>query len=377
MGAPKLAVKPGPQQGRELRFLHVRPNQPTPQTQTGVGFALLAALLFGISAPFAKLLGREESPQLLAGLLYLGSGCGLSLVWFVHRRTRREAPLTPADVPWLASAIALGGVLGPLLLMLGLVRTPASSASLLLNLEGVFTAVLAWFVFRENVDRRIALGMIAIVAGGVLLSWEGRAALGGLGGPLLIAGATLCWAVDNNLTQKVAAGDPVQIAMLKGLVAGTVNTGIGLIRGAPLPAAPALAATLVVGFLGYGISLVLFVLALRQLGTARTGAYFASAPFVGAAASLLIFHERPTIAFALAAALMALGVWLHITERHEHEHHHAELEHEHMHVHDDHHRHHHLPGDPPGEPHAHPHRHEPLVHTHKHYPDIHHRHDHE
>ena len=362
---------------RELRLLHVRANQPSRQRQRGIGFALLAALLFGVSAPFAKLLGREETPQLLAGLLYLGSGVGLSLVWLAARRRRREAPLTRADLPWLASAIAFGGVLGPLLLMLGLVRTPASSASLLLNLEGVFTALLAWFVFRENVDRRIAAGMLAIVAGGTLLSWEGRAELGGLGGPLLIAGATLCWAVDNNLTQKVAAGDPVQIAMLKGLVAGAVNTGIAVIRGAPLPAMSAVAGALVLGFLSYGISLVLFVLALRQLGTARTGAYFSSAPFVGAAASLLIFHERPTMALAASALLMALGVWLHVTERHEHEHRHEALEHEHMHVHDDHHHHEHLPGDPPGEPHSHPHRHEPLVHTHRHYPDIHHRHDHE
>lgn len=352
-------------------------NQPSRQSQRGIGFALVAALLFGVSAPFAKLLGREEAPQLLAGLLYLGSGLGLSLLWLVRRRTRRETPLARADVPWLAGAIAFGGVLGPLLLMLGLVRTPASSASLLLNLEGVFTALLAWSVFRENVDRRIALGMLAIVAGGVLLSWEGRAELGGVGGPLLVAGATLCWAIDNNLTQKVAAGDPVQIAMVKGLVAGTVNTGIAMMRGAPLPAGLALAGALVLGFLSYGISLVLFVLALRQLGTARTGAYFSSAPFVGAAASLLIFHERPTIAFAAAAALMALGVWLHVTERHEHKHAHEAVEHEHPHVHDDHHRHEHLPGDPPEEPHSHPHRHEPLVHTHRHYPDIHHRHDHE
>ena len=357
--------------------MHVRANESSRQSHRGIGFALLAALLFGVSAPCAKLLGREEAPQLLAGLLYLGSGGGLSLLWLALRRRRREAPLTRSDLPWLASAITFGGVLGPLLLMLGLVRTPASSASLLLNLEGVFTALLAWVVFRENVDRRIALGMIAIVAGGVFLSWEGRSQLGGIAGPFLIAGATLCWAIDNNLTQKVAAGDPVQIAMLKGLVAGAVNTGIAMLRGVPLPGMSVLAGALVLGFMSYGISLVLFVLALRDLGTARTGAYFSSAPFVGAAASLLIFHEQPTIAFAAAAALMALGVGLHITERHEHEHRHEEIEHEHMHVHDDHHRHEHAPGDPVGEPHSHPHRHEPLVHTHRHYPDIHHRHGHE
>lgn len=346
----------------------------------GVGLALLAALLFGVSAPFAKLLLQSAAPQLLAGLLYLGSGVGLGIVWLVRRRAAREAPLTGRDVPWLAGAITFGGVLGPALLMLGLSRTPASSASLLLNLEGVFTALLAWFVFRENFDRRIALGMVAIVAGGVVLSWEGRAELGGLWGPLLVAGATLCWAIDNNLTQKVSAGDPVQIAMLKGLVAGSVNTALALALGATWPALPRLGGALVLGFLSYGVSLALFVLALRNLGTARTGAYFSSAPFVGAAVSLVVFRERPSVALGAAAALMGLGVWLHLTERHEHEHHHEAMEHEHPHVHDAHHQHGHAPGDPPmtdPRPHSHRHRHEPLVHTHPHYPDIHHRHGHE
>jgi drug/metabolite transporter (DMT)-like permease len=343
----------------------------------GVAFAVVAAILFGVSAPFAKLLGRAEAPQLLAGLLYLGSGVGLTLVWLARRRSKQEAPLSRADGPWLAGAIVFGGVLGPLLLMVGLARTPASSASLLLNLEGVFTALLAWFVFHENFDRRIALGMAAIVAGGAFLSWEGRADFGGISGPLLIAGATLCWAIDNNLTQKVSAGDPVQVAMLKGVVAGTVNTSIAVTLGAAWPGLPTLAGALVLGFLSYGVSLVFFVLALRHLGTARTGAYFSSAPFVGAAVSLIVFRERPSLAFAAAAALMALGVWLHVTERHEHEHGHELMEHEHQHVHDEHHQHSHSPNDPPGEPHSHPHRHEPLLHTHDHYPDIHHRHGHE
>lgn len=189
---------------------------------SGIGLALVAAALFGLSAPFAKLLLRDASPQLLAGLLYLGSGFGLSLV-YAYRRTGkaapREAPLTRDDLPWLAGGIAFGGVAGPLFLMFGLFRTPASSTSLLLNLEGVFTTALAWVVFREHVHRRIALGMFAIVAGGILLSWGGRLAWGGLTGPLAVIGACLAWAVDNNLTQKVSASDPVQITMLKGLVA--------------------------------------------------------------------------------------------------------------------------------------------------------------
>ena len=359
-------------------------HEPTSGRQhRGVGLAMLAAVLFGLSAPLAKLLLGQTTPQLLAGLLYAGSGLGLLVAWIVRRRgsrTSREAPLARRDVPWLAGAIAFGGVAGPLLLMLGLVRTPAATASLLLNLEGVLTALLAWFVFRENFDRRIALGMVAIVAGGVVLSWEGELAVGGVAGPLAIAGACLSWAIDNNLTQKVSGGDPVQVAMLKGLVAGAVNIGIALALGARLPSVGTSAAAMALGLASYGVSLVLFVLALRRLGTARTGAYFSLAPFVGAGVSIAIFHERPTAYFLAGAALMAAGVWLHLTERHEHAHAHEAMEHAHAHVHDTHHQHVHGPDDPPVTdpvPHAHPHHHEPMTHEHAHYPDLHHRHGHD
>jgi drug/metabolite transporter (DMT)-like permease len=357
-------------------FSHMR------ASRRGVGLALGAAVLFGVSAPFAKLLLKDAAPQQLAGLLYLGSGLGLGIVWLRVRyspEVARETPLTPRNLPWLAGAIVFGGVLGPLLLMTGLARTPASGASLLLNLEGVFTAPVAWFVFRENFDRRIALGMLSIVAGGLALSWEGRLAWGGLAGPLAVAGACLCWAIDNNLTQKVSAGDPVQIAMIKGLVAGSVNTAIAFLLGATLPAVPRVGAALALGFFSYGVSLVFFVLALRHLGTARTGAYFSTAPFAGAALSLAIFRERPTPLFIVAAALMAIGVWLHLTERHEHEHRHDAVDHDHTHVHDGHHQHIHSADDPPvtdPTPHTHRHRHEELAHSHAHYPDIHHRHAH-
>ena len=350
------------------------------RAQPGVTGALVAAALFGLSAPLAKLLLRDAPPQLLAGLLYLGSGTGLALFWTKRRSGKREATLTRNDAPWLAGAILFGGGLAPVLLMAGLSRTPASGASLLLNLEGVFTAALAWLVFRENFDRRIALGMVAIVAGGVLLSWEGHLAWGGLAGPLMVVGACLAWGIDNNLTQKISAGDPVQIAMVKGLAAGTVNTAIALALGARWPSVGVIGSALVLGLLSYGVSLVLFVLALRQLGTARTGAYFSTAPFVGAAVSLLVFRERPALLFIAAAGCMALGVWLHLTERHEHDHVHEEIDHAHAHVHDDHHRHAHTTEMPPVTdpiPHAHPHLHGPMIHLHGHYPDIHHRHDHE
>ena len=348
----------------------------------GVGLALTAALLFGASAPLAKGILREVSPQLLAGLLYLGSGTGLLALWVARRRiassarSASEASLGRTDLPWLAGAILSGGVLGPLLLMLGLTRTPASVASLLLNLEGVFTAALAWVVFREHVHRRIALGMAAIVTGGALLSWEGHLAWGGLTGPLAVAGACLAWSVDNNLTQKISASDPIQITMLKGLVAGATNTAIALGLGARWPSGSVVAAAAVVGFFGYGLSLVLYVRALRELGTARTGAYFSLAPFIGAALGILLWREPATLGFLAAGALMGLGLWLHLTERHAHGHTHEALEHAHAHVHDVHHQHAHGPDDPPGEPHTHPHRHEPLTHHHPHYPDIHHRHSH-
>ena len=349
----------------------------------GVAYALGAAALFGASTPFAKLLLGDVPPVLLAGLLYLGSGCGLTIwglvAWLVARSrgvARREASLKRKDAPWLAGAVFFGGVLGPVCLMLGLAATAASTASLLLNLEGVFTALLAWYAFRENFDRRVALGMAAIVAGGVVLSWAGMPEPGIPWGALAVAVACLCWAVDNNLTRKVSAADPLQTAAIKGLVAGPVNVAVGLAVGGGLPGMLPLLGAGVVGFLGYGVSLTLFVLALRHLGTARTGAYFSVAPFIGAAVSLILFRELPGLAFMAAAVLMGVGVSLHLTEKHEHEHVHEEMEHDHLHVHDAHHQHEHLPTDPPGEPHSHPHRHAPLRHTHAHYPDIHHRHRH-
>jgi drug/metabolite transporter (DMT)-like permease len=344
-----------------------------------IACALLSAALFGASTPFAKLLLGEVSPWMLAAVLYMGSGLGLA-AWLAWRTLapggERIAPIARADWPWLAAAIAAGGIAAPVLLMFGLARTDASAASLLLNLESVFTAALAWVAFRENVDRRVFLGMLAIVAGGVLLSWEQAPRAEGPVGPLLIVAACLAWALDNNLTRKASGGDAAAIACLKGLVAGCVNLAVALAAGAALPGIGVLAAAGTVGLAGYGVSLALFIVALRNLGTARTGAYFGVAPFFGGALALLLFAERPGVAFWAAAALMALGVWLHLTERHAHEHAHPATEHTHSHVHDEHHRHHHDSRWDGSEPHVHPHRHEPMRHAHPHYPDLHHRHTH-
>lgn len=343
----------------------------------GVLHALLAAVLFGASTPLAKLLGGELPPVLLAGLLYLGSGVGLVAVRLARDRGWAPSGLRRHEWAWLSGAIAFGGILGPVALMFGLQSTSGSAASLLLNLEAVLTALIAWVVFRENADRRIVLGMVAIVAGGVVLSWPaGTARSTSLAGPLLVGAACLCWAIDNNLTRKVSATDALFIAGTKGLIAGVVNFSLALVLGASLPAPLAGISAMAVGFLGYGISLALFVLALRGLGTARTGAYFSTAPFVGAAVALGVIGESTTPSFWIAAALMAAGVWLHLTERHGHEHHHDRLEHRHSHVHDEHHRHAHGGDDEAAGPHDHWHVHEPVTHEHPHYPDIHHRHEH-
>ena len=342
-----------------------------------VWLALLAAALFGASTPFAKLLVGEMPPVLLGGLLYLGSGVGLAIARLLRDRAWRASGLVPQEWPWLLGAILFGGVLGPVALMFGLTYTSGATASLLLNLEGVLTALLAWVAFRENADRRIVLGMVAIVAGGVVLSWpSGEANASHWPGPLAIAVACLCWAIDNNLTRHVSGTDALFIAGTKGLIAGVVNSSLALTLGAHLPDARILLATMSVGLFGYGLSLVLFVLALRGLGTARTGAYFSIAPFIGAVVALVLLDEPTTPAFWLAGGLMALGVWLHLTERHEHEHAHEPLEHRHPHRHDEHHRHDHGPEWDGKEPHGHLHQHSVVTHQHLHFPDIHHRHSH-
>ncbi len=343
----------------------------------GVLASLAAALLFGAGTPLAKLLLAQASPWLLAALLYLGSGLGLALL----RRLRGAPPvaLPAGEARWLAGAVLAGGVAGPVLLMLGLARMPASAASLLLNAEGVFTALLAWFVFRENVNSRVALGMAAIVAGGVVLSWPGQANWAGWQPTLLVAAACLAWAIDNNLTRKVSLSDASWIAMVKGLAAGATNLVLALMLGATWPSMPVVLAAAAVGFASYGASLALFVVGLRELGTARTGAYFSVAPFFGAVLAILLLGEPVSAALLLAGALMALGVALHLSERHEHRHVHEPMTHSHEHAHgtgDPHHDHVHQPPVAPGTRHSHEHRHEAMEHSHPHFPDAHHRHGH-
>lgn len=341
--------------------------------QPGIAAALGAAILFGAGTPLAKLLLHAVNPWLLAALLYLGAGLGLFLYRFLRRVPK--VALARHEIPWLVGAIAAGGVAGPLLLMTGLNAMPASGASLLLNAESVFTALLAWLAFRENVDRRIALGMAAIVAGTLVLSWRGEARFTGIWPVAAILAACFAWGVDNNLTRKVSLTDATWLAAVKGLAAGTVNLCLAFAAGSTLPSWSYIAGALLVGFLAYGVSLTLFVVGLRHLGTARTSAYFAVAPFLGALLAVML-GEPVTLQMLAAGLLMAIGVWLHLNERHQHSHYHEALEHDHEHSHDEHHQHSHAIPVDMAVRHRHPHYHPPLTHNHPHFPDAHHRHPH-
>jgi drug/metabolite transporter (DMT)-like permease len=338
--------------------------------------ALAAAALFGASTPLAKLLLGGVSPIVLAGLLYLGSGLGLVLPWLAQRRGRqREAPLAARDWAWLAGAIVAGGILAPVLLLWGLAGSGAAATSLLLNFGSVMAALVAGAIFREAVGPRVWLAALIMLAGGGILAYAPQQPLAFSPQSLAIVGACLCWALDNNLTRKVAGADPVVTAMAKGLVAGSFNLALGFALGGSFPGLGMTANALVLGFVAYGVSLVLFIYALRHLGAARTAAHFSTAPFIGAALAAPLLGEPVTPGLVVATLLMAIATWLVLTEAHSHEHEHVHLKHTHRHVHDEHHQHTH-PGDEESEPHVHEHVHEPLRHAHPHAPDLHHRHDH-
>ena len=339
----------------------------------GVSAALGAALLFGAGTPLAKWLLDTVNPWFLAGLLYFGSGLGLTLYRFL---TQAPAVSLPRDEAlWFSGAVFSGGIVAPVLLMLGLTGMPASGASLLLNAEGVFTALLAWFAFKENFDRRIALGMAVILLGAAILSSPGEAQFVGWWPTLAVLGACFAWGIDNNLTRKVSLTDATWIASVKGLASGAVNLLLAITLGASVPSLPNVAGALVVGLLAYGVSLALFVIGLRHLGTARTGAYFSIAPFFGALLALFM-GETITMPLLVAGGLMALGTWLHLTERHEHIHDHEETEHTHEHIHDEHHQHRHDVWASAETKHSHQHWHNALTHKHPHFPDSHHLHSH-
>jgi len=344
----------------------------SPQVK-GAAIGLGAALLFGFSMPVAKLLLPASGPFMMAGLLYLGSGLGLvALRPFLPRH--REAPLRRSDAAPLLGVVLAGGVIGPVLLMFGLGRLPGASASLLLNLEAPFTIGLAVIVFGESLERAEVAGAAAVVAGAAALGLQGQLgevhALGALG----VAGACFAWAVDNNLSQRLSLHDPVAIVRIKSIVAGSANVLLAYAVGERLPGGRALAGALATGFLGFGVSIVLHLRAMREVGAARQAAFFATAPFAGALASVPLLTERLSSQAVWAALVMALGVVVMLRVRHAHGHVHEALEHEHAHAHDEHHRHLHEEGV--SESHSHPHVHAALAHDHPHLPDAHHRHRH-
>lgn len=344
-------------------------------------FALIAAALFGASTPLAKLMLGDLSPAGLAGLLYLGSGLGLLVVrlvvhpWRSANSPAPETPLAARDYPWLVGATIAGGVVAPVLLLWGLSGASASGASLLLNLESVITTLVAAALFREAVGRRVWTAAALMLAAGLALSWQPQAEYKFSLHALAVVGACFCWAFDNNFTRKVSATDPVMLVMIKGLTAGSFNLVLAFALGLRFPATGIFIGALVLGFLSYGVSLVLFIYALRHLGTARTAAHFSTAPFIGAAIAIFALGEPFTVSFGVALALMAAATSLVLTEQHAHEHTHDYMAHSHRHIHDGHHRHAHS-GDEGPESHAHRHEHAPLTHAHPHLPDLHHRHKH-
>ena len=342
----------------------------------GAILGLAAAALFGLSTPLAKMLLGSVSPVLLAGLLYLGAAAGL----WLHRLGRPSTPealLQRDDLSKLSGIVVAGGIIGPLLMLFGLSRVTALAGSLLLNLEAPLTVLIAVAVFQEHLGRYAAAAVAFIVVGALILKLEPGALGADTTGVALLAGACLCWAIDNNLTQRLSLRDPFAIVRVKTLVAGIFNTVLGLVvSGGRMPDARYVAGALALGSVSYGISVVLDAYALRLVGAAREAAYFATAPFVGALAALIFLKESLRWFDIAAVLLMGVGVVLLLRERHGHVHVHDALEHEHLHAHDEHHQHEHNPGDPAMEPHSHPHVHVRLVHDHPHFPDAHHRHGH-
>lgn len=339
--------------------------------------ALVAALFFGCIAPGSKFLSPNLPPQSMAGLLYFFAGVGLFAI-LVKQKLSSFSKVQGKDYKWFLLATLFGGILGPAFLTYGISRISGSTASLLLNLEAVLTSLIAWFIFKEHFEKKIVYGMILIILGCLTLSLNSDASAGTdtLLGFSLISLACLSWGIDNNVTRSISHLDPVLIASFKGLIAGSANLFLGYLIGERLSWNIQILQVGILGFLGIGISLVAFIVSLGSIGTARTGAIFSTAPFIGSLLSIIFLKESLSVPFAIALVLMSGGIWLHLSEDHQHEHTHTELSHSHEHVHDEHHQHEHSASDSVGEPHNHHHIHIQLTHKHSHFPDIHHQHEH-
>jgi len=345
-------------------------------------YVILAAVLFGASAPLSKLLLTRVDPIFMASFLYLGSGLGLALLKmflrFKHSDLTDEAHLNRSDIPWLVIAVISGGVLAPIVLMFSLKATSAATASLLLNFESVATTLIAILIFRESADKRVWFSILLITLGSILLSWNPALPWGVSWGAFGIVLACIFWGIDNNFTCKISFKDPMTIVIIKGLCAGSFSLILGLTMGNPFPAIKMILPAMTLGFFSYGMSIFLFIRGMRALGAARTSALFSTAPFIGAIISLAIFNESQGSFFYIAALTIVVGIVILLRERHGHRHLHEGAVHNHRHSHDDgHHNHFHNENEmPPSGYHTHTHAHESVEHTHLHKPDVHHRHAH-
>ncbi len=344
--------------------------------------SILAAILFGASAPLAKVLLGKIEPVLLAGLMYLGAGFGLLLLRAARtlygRATDAEAGINKADAPWLIGALLAGGVGAPIILMFSLRNTPAATATLLLNFEGIATVLIAAVIFREAIGRRIWLAIFCVTGASVLLSLDPGGKWGVSPGAIGVLVACFFWGIDNNFTRNISAKDPVTTVIIKGIGAGLVSIGLAFGLSMPFPGLLFAILAMLLGFFSYGLSIVLFILSMRSLGAARTSTLFGTAPFIGVVISFLLFQEPFHAWFMASFLIMVVGAVLLLSEKHEHVHSHQAFKHEHRHFHEDiHHAHHHGEQIPSGISHSHPHGHEEVEHEHTHTPDIHHRHSHD
>lgn len=339
---------------------------------------LVSAALFGVSTPLAKVLLDNIDPIVLAGYLYLGAFVGLAIFTILRHLTRqevKESPLEKKDIPWLSGAILAGGVLGPISLMFGLRYVSGFATSLLLNLEGVATALIAFMIFKENAGKKVWIALVFMTIAGILLSYNPQESSFIIIGPLLIVFAMICWGIDNNLTRHISEKNPVHISAIKGIVAGSISLSIAFILGKNIVLDLFTLYALTVGAFSYGISLVLFIKALKGMGSFRTGMFYSFGPFIGAIVSLILLREWIGWVMIPATVLMVIGVYMVITDKHLHTHEHSKLTHTHAHTHEDmHHLHEH--DEEVSGTHIHPHDHENESHEHLHWPDSHHRHDH-
>jgi drug/metabolite transporter (DMT)-like permease len=342
-------------------------------------YGIIAAALFGASAPFSKLMLSNISPLQLAGVLYLGSGFSLLVIKLIKNAsytTDNSAKLEKKDFPWLAGAVVSGGILAPICLLFGLSITPAATASILLNFEAVATALIATLFFHEHLGKKVIYALILLTLASLILTFEPSGKIGISWGAILIIAACAFWGIDNNLTRNISSKDPLTIVIVKGTVAGIFSILLSVLMKNPVPSVTTVTGGLILGGLSYGISLILFILTLKEIGASRASALFASAPFIGAIISFMLFWNFPSLNFIIAVPIMLFGTFLLFSETHLHSHTHEAIEHEHSHNHvDEHHMHQHgnLSKDIV---HSHKHFHELIVHTHNHMPDIHHRHIH-